>query len=1191
MNKYFSNDYELLERIGEGGLCVIWKIRPKKTPKGNKLDDFLAFKQLKEKTSDNLEAIKSEYRFLKFHKHPGVVEAFDFIDSTDLTGFCMEFLNGPTLQTSCGKLEEKALRKVILNILEIALFVYNSGYVYNDYKPQNFVYNFRGELKLIDFNLIQPLNKPPTGKSGTLGYIAPEILTGDKASSFSDIYSIGVTLYELVEGRMPFSASNEDELIKLVTESAPTPPGSLDKSLNETIVKMLSVKPLDRPADPYEVCQLLGIENEINKLIKGNSRFYFNSGCWPFASEFVKTLCKKRAVNKPLVVVSTNKHENNGFYEDVVCLAGIELGNERVVPISEDDWNNEKNDIQNMLEKRNKANGKDGESGYDINKVENPYNPLQKRLLKIFQEGKLPDQDEPVYLINCQDDICEEIINVACPYDTDSQTSREIILFTCSKNVIDFKDKIRLYDLTSFPNRTVSYLEKLMKRYRIDKEFIDKMEDLSGGDPEVISEYLYYLLDENILRFGRKGWEIIKRFDDSVLPENIRRIYNDRIDVLTKRSLAILQWLAILNVAQNSETLSELVDLDLSQTEKELCRLRKDGWLKYDQGSYFFSSQSMAKAVYGYLSPERRLSMHRKVADYIKLKNPQDIDGLAFHYYLAKNHSQALRYNYDAALKWFNDFDYDKANRFICMAENVFPFLKDNEEESLLVFDTLLLSGDIAKALADNVRAEQKYKAAVEVAEKINDRKALAITYKNLGDLYRLGQEFTKSIEFTDKALNLYRKDNDLPHQAACLNNLGLAMWTIGKYDEALENYEKALKINERINDLTAQAKINSNIGIIYDLTGRTTEVMGRFNKALECAQVAKDRQSETLVLNNIGFFNLNSGKPLEALEYFKKGYEIAVDIGYAEQQLNIISNIAQAYHKTGNFIKSAESNHKALDIAKALKHRMYQAQASQLLAVDCMAMGNFKLALRMLTQADVMCAGLSNQELAVDILLTGIELELLMGDIGRCQELQRQLGEKQNLTRMQIFKGKLLEARLAGLTLRTEAGKMYEELVDEAIKYDFGEIAGSALVSLAEIYLKENNYDDVERSFRRFKALKIQNVIIKLDHNMILAAFHYRRKRYDPALELIKTIKETAENSGCMYFIFKAIVLESDILFHCGKYSVFMKRMKQAQNIFNILVDAFPDERNIEGLEALPFVKRFNFLVDKMKATVDINQ
>lgn len=1191
MNKFFSDGYELLEKIGEGGLCVIWKIRRRKIHDNNKSDILLAFKQLKEKTPDSLEAIKSEYRYLKFYKHPGIVEVFDFINTPDSTGFYMEYLYGPTLQTRCGKLEEKALQKAILDILETALFVYHCGYLYNDYKPQNFVYDFEGRLKLIDFNLIQPLNMTTVKKSGTLGYIAPELLTGDQASSFSDIYSIGVTLYELVEGRMPFSASNEDELIKLITESSPKPPGSSYDSLNETIIKMLSVKPSDRPADPYEVCQLLGIEKEINNLIKKNSQFYFNSGCWAFTGEFVEMLIRSKVVSRPLVAVSANEHENAGFYKDIVSLARIDIGDIRAISVSEVERNNGMDGLLDIPVKESGTKEEDEELYCERNKSESSNELSQKRLPRASQAGKLSGRNGPVYLVNCRDDISEEIVDIASIYNTGAQTTRGVVLFTFSKSISDLKDEIQLYDLTGFPDRTVSYLEKYLKRYQIDKEFIDKIEDLSNGDPEIISEYLYYLLDKNILRFGSKGWETIKQFDDSILPENIQKIYNDRFSALTSRSFAVLQWLAVLNVAQNSETLSELAGLELPQTEEELCLLKKAGWLKDNQGLYFFSSKSMAKAVYYGLSSECKLSMHKKAAEYIKLNDPRDIDGLAFHYYLAKNHSQALRYNYDTALKWFNNFDYDKANGFICKAEDAFSSLKDDEKNIRLVIDTLLLSGDIAKALADNVRAEQKYKTAVDMAEKIDGLKALAMAYKNLGDLYRLQQEFTKSIEYTDKALNLYRKDDDFPHQAACLNNLGLAMWTIGHYDDALENYERALKINEKIGNLTAQSKINSNIGIIYDLTGRTAEVLGRFDKALECARAAVDRQSETLVLNNIGFFNLNSGKPREALEYFLEGYKIAVDIGYAEQQLNIISNIAQAYHKTGNFIKSAESNQKALDIAKTLNHKMYQAQASHLLAIDCMAMGNYKLALRMLSQAGEICASLSNNELSVDILLTGIELELTMGDITRCQELISQLGKRQSLTRMQIFKRKLLEARLAGLILKVEAEKMYEELADEAIKHDFGEIAGSALVSLAEIYLKENNHDGAERAFQRFEALKIQNTIICLDYNIALATFHYKRKRYDSALELIKIVKETADNSGCMSFLFKAFILESDILFHCGKYSMFMKTMKQGQNIFNTLVGVFPDERSIEEMKALPFIKRFNLLVDKTRDVVGIKQ
>lgn len=1191
MNEKFSNNYELLEKIGEGGLCIIWKIRQRKTANGIASGSLLAFKQLKEIAPDSLKAIKSEYRFLKFHKHPGIVEVFDFVDDPDLTGFTMEYLCGSTLQADCGKLRGKALQETILDILETALFVYHCGYLYNDYKPQNFVYDPKGKLKLIDFNLIQPLNEPSVKKSGTLGYLAPEILTGEKASPYSDIYSIGVTIYELVEGRMPFSALSEDELIKLITESSPEPPGSPHNSLNETIIRMLSVTASSRPANPYEVCRLLGIEKEVDNLVRTNWRFFLDSGCWPFAEKFIEALGGREDSGMPLVAVAGNEYENAGFYKDVVTLARIGFRDVRSMSIAMAEGNTGIDGLLNLLEEGDKRSEESEELHHERNKVESPRALSQKRLFIASQAGKQSGQNGPVYLVNCQDEIIDDIVDIACAFNASAQTAPGIVLFTFAKDASDLKDRVQLYDLTNLPNRTATYLEKRLKRYRINKEFIDKIKDLSDGDPEIISEYLYYLLDKNILRYGPDGWETTRQFDDSVLPESIQKIYNHKLLALSDRSLTILQWLAVLNIAQTSKTLSELTGLKLPQTEEELRLLKKAGWLKEHQGLYFFSSKSMAKAVYCGLSSGCKLSMHRKAAEYIKINNPLDIDGLAFHFHSARNYSQALKYNYKAALKWFNNFNFGKANKFAGTAEEAFSLLGDDEKDLRLVFDTLLLSGDIAKALADNARAEQKYKAAVDMAKKINDLKALAEVYKNLGDLYRLQQEFTASIEYTDKALRLYRKNGDFPHQAACLNNLGLAMWTVGNYDDALENYEKALEINEKIGNLAAQSKINSNIGIIYDLTGRTSEVLRRFDKALKCARAVGDSQSETLVLNNIGFFYLNSGKPQKALECLLKGYKIAVSIGYAEQQLNIMSNIAQAHHKTGNFIKSAKANQKALDIAKTLRHKMYQAQASHLLASDCMAMGNYKLALQMLSQAGEIAASLSNNELVLDILLTGIELELLMGDLTRCKLLIGQLEKKQSLTKMQTMKKKLLEAKLTGLSGGIEAKRVYEKLADEAKKLDLREIAGSALVGLAELCLAENNVDEVERALQRFKDLEIQNTIICLDYNIALATLHYNRKRYDSALELIKAIKKTADDSGCLPFLFKVIILEADILFHCGKDSMFMKTMKQAKNIFSTLASVFPDERDIEGLKVLPSIKRFYLLADRPREIVSFKQ
>lgn len=165
-------------------------------------------------------------------------------------------------------LKENA-RKIFKQSATGLAYMHASGYVHCDVKPENFLVNAAGDLKLIDFAITK---KIPTGLgklfyrkakkgSGTASYMAPEQILREKPDPRSDIYSLGITFYELLTGRKPFTGNSPQALLQKHFVEKPVSPQVYEKDISDEaaalILKMMSKKKEDRPKSCHDV--LIGL--------------------------------------------------------------------------------------------------------------------------------------------------------------------------------------------------------------------------------------------------------------------------------------------------------------------------------------------------------------------------------------------------------------------------------------------------------------------------------------------------------------------------------------------------------------------------------------------------------------------------------------------------------------------------------------------------------------------------------------------------------------------------------------------------------------------------------------------------------------------------------------------------------------------------------------------------------------------
>ena len=207
-----GNRYELLEKVGEGGMAIVYKARC------NKLNRFVAVKILKKEYADNKEIVdkfKNEAMAVAKLSDSNIVNVLDVGTDDNENYIVMEYVNGKTLKElveEYGKLNYDRAVTISLQIANALECAHKNGIVHRDIKPQNILVTEEGIAKVTDFGIAKSTDSGTlTNTSTILGsahYFSPEQAKGAMVDFRSDIYSLGIVMYEMVTGDVPFDGES-----------------------------------------------------------------------------------------------------------------------------------------------------------------------------------------------------------------------------------------------------------------------------------------------------------------------------------------------------------------------------------------------------------------------------------------------------------------------------------------------------------------------------------------------------------------------------------------------------------------------------------------------------------------------------------------------------------------------------------------------------------------------------------------------------------------------------------------------------------------------------------------------------------------------------------------------------------------------------------------------------------------------
>jgi serine/threonine protein kinase/Tfp pilus assembly protein PilF len=307
--------YTLVKVLGRGGMGIVWLARDEELERNVALK-FLPDLMIQDRAL--LDQLKRETKRCLELTHPHIVRIHDFVHDERSGCISMEYVDGETLSNLRAEKEQKVFEPDeigdwISQLCDALDYAHNRAKViHRDLKPSNLMLNQRGDLKITDFGIARSLADSASrltaeqGRSGTLVYMSPQQLNGERSAHFDDIYSLGATIYELLTSKPPFYSGNIDR--QICERVAPSmterrkefniEPASVPQTWEEMVASCLAKDPSGRPQSAVDVAQRLQL---------------------PSGSARIRTTPVKSLKKKPLLIAGIAA-------ASVLMLAGVYFG-------------------------------------------------------------------------------------------------------------------------------------------------------------------------------------------------------------------------------------------------------------------------------------------------------------------------------------------------------------------------------------------------------------------------------------------------------------------------------------------------------------------------------------------------------------------------------------------------------------------------------------------------------------------------------------------------------------------------------------------------------------------------------------------------------------------------------------------------------------------------------------------------
>jgi Nif-specific regulatory protein len=1012
-----SQRYEVLETLGSGGTGTVYRVF-----------DALEGRELALKVLDSVDARSSaslggaEFRLLASQSHPHLVRVFDFgIDAGGRPYFTMELCRGDDLVAWARHLapvpglgSEPLFHEVVGQILTALDFIHTRGLLHHDLKPSNVIVALddgKPRVKLIDFGLAAAAGAASGGPSGTVEYLAPERLEGRPGDARSDLYALGVVLYELLTGQPPFRGATAADVVRGHLELPPPEPDRLPAPWRSVVLRLLDKSPDRRPGSAHDVMRELWPDDLTRQRFSGQcfSGQRFSGQCLhpDFASLLVgreealaRLLRRAESAGKlgaapagALVLEGPTGIGKSRLLrelevearlrglvvlkeacrEDGEAPAGAALRLLRRLAAELEAQSPAFAAIREFLGATEAGPAEDAagrQSGGDAARE-----AFLFRLTGLFLDGA---RERPFALV--VDDVhwADSLSREALAYlqrrleGLDPRPAAIILAFR-NDGAADLAVLTDLERSFSGAQRASSPLERLplgglssadirelLRRLLGSPDaFADELPERlvreTAGNPFFVEEHLRLCVERGAVVRKGSGWRIDPRIDVPV-PSSLHDAAAGRIERLDRRTREVLEWAAAWGAEFSAQEIRSLLASGaaagelreaVDDVEAVLAASVLDQLLRREGGRLAFAHPTLERSLHEAIPLERRRSMHGAIARQLEAEGR-----------LGDGHGveAAARHLYLAG-------DAVRAR----------PLLVRAARRARLTGALREAAMDLSRALEVSSSAAERFEVLLEREEllgllgsrdaqlaDIRELQSLApeagglesrceVILREALHLDAAGQK-RRALERIEEAVALARGRGAL--EARLLSRSAMLLLFLSEFEAARRSLERVLALARERKDAALEAEASQLLGLRHYLAGSFNEALSELGRALALRRELRDDPRAGAIESNIGLIQLDRGLLEAAEERFQAALKAFRRAGIRRGEAMSLINLGLVYTGMGRLERALDFIGEAIEIRREVADRHGLGADAGNLGAVWLRIGRFERAAPLLEEA-----------------------------------------------------------------------------------------------------------------------------------------------------------------------------------------------------------------------------------------------
>ncbi|MEM7587392.1 MAG: protein kinase [Acidobacteriota bacterium] len=1018
----FDGRYEIQRRIGSGGMGVVY------TARRLILDDIVALKQLAPLSSSHYNKTRFllEARAAAHIRHPNVVEIFDFGEPPeDAPYIVMEYLEGPTLAEVLqrGRLPVERALEIFAPICAAIEAGHRRGIVHRDLKPANIILaksdDGREVLKVLDFGLAyvsigSASRLTKTGAIvGTAKYMAPEQARGEDVVPSTDIFALGILLYEMVTGELPFVAKTPILTALKISQGEYTPPDeivpSLPRSIVQAIHRALRQDPTKRPQSAEQLARMA--EGPMNAR-SGNAAASQTSGtavsAEPAASEaegagdlaFDHFVGRERQLRR---LREEYEKAAGGSGRIVLVTGDAGIGKTRMVEHFVDQLHAKTTAVVLWCRFFDYAGSRPPafESFLESLHHSGEVDAVQRSVQQALEIRGRPGSDDqrwriftafteafaaraagrPLVLVfddihwasNTDLDLIDHLqrslakrgtLVIATAREGESRTGSQADLGGWIVR-LGARRAHAVLGLQPFDNREIrSWLDQGFGHIRIHPHDVKRIGQATGANPYCVAEVARQLVADGIIDW-QEGW-YCQPLDAVELPETVNNLVRARLRNLDQDTLEMLEVAAVIGDEVRFETL-QLATGQREDLLEDLIERACSQLLLTDDGvssgnDYRFRTASSRQVLYGDLPRSKRRRAHRQVVAALHALYHDDLERqapiLAYHHHAVGDWQETLTWSLHALSDALERSDNDAAADVQQLAARALTDAAAVTQTERDHFDHLtgILYRRLGRLEAAKASLLRTVEPPVEPALGLAAQLELARCHLDLGDA-------EAAVATTRRAEQAAGEQHSAELQLEA-RMLRASCWLrLGQSERAAQLLDRLLaELGER-SSASLRSRAHRERAWALLKSGAFSEAQEHGRRALELARLAGDLLAQHHALSAQAAVRGESGDPAGAVPLHRRALELARRLSLRRREAIDLANLGEQYYELCDPQRALMDFKKALAIFVEIGDRACEGDCRVNLGRAMLALGDGSQALAMLQRGRAQCEATGRTE------------------------------------------------------------------------------------------------------------------------------------------------------------------------------------------------------------------------------------